>query len=166
MLTSIYSLSVTSSNVARKTHPQNYKFSTEGRGVGADYRLSMRSFQPLSENINTAYGLYIIYHVSFYTRMPSWKTILVRKLIYYSDGQEIPCFPSSHTLITMFTDGHHQTPSNTSCNQSTPLSLTVRSISIPYAYTLTAFYISCEDFRPKFAIHLSFSKYMLQAPLI
>lgn len=110
---------LTSSNVAQKNHAKDYEFSTRGREAGGGCRLSMRFFQSLSEYISWGYRFCITYHVSLHTRKPSQTRILVRKLIYYSNGHEIPSFQSCQIPITVLqkaTIKQHSSPA-----ASTPL---------------------------------------------
>jgi len=96
------------------------------------------SFSPLSEYISSAYRFCITYHVSVYTRMPSQNRILVRKMIYYSYGHEIPSFQSSQTPITILQKATiKQHPSPAAPNRR--LSLSITSVLILYTSNLTAF---------------------------
>jgi hypothetical protein len=130
---------------------KNYAFSTRGRVAGGGCLLFMCFFQLLSEYISSAHRFCITYHVSVYIRMPSENRVLVRKMIYYSNGHKIPSFQSSQIPITVLkkaTIKQHPSPAA----PSRRLSLSIRPVLIPYTSCTP-----CEDFRPQPAINFSFS---------
>jgi hypothetical protein len=127
---------VTSSNFSQKIRAKNYEFSTRGKETGGGVSI-IHVFLSVLKRIYQ-FGVPVLYHLSLDTRMPSQNGIFVRKLMYYSNGHEIPSFQSSQIPITVLqkaTIKQHPSPAA----PSRRLYLCIRRVSIPYTSNLTAF---------------------------